>query len=134
MTKRLTLILVAASTAICLSGCGSTARTATKPPKHEAIPDVRGMNAPDAVVRLLKARYCVQLRVGKAVSIQSRMPVQEQAPAAGSTGRAWSTVTLTVGVPTRPGTPKHVKLNMGVDTWGGGRTPCPPIQTTGATH
>lgn len=89
------------------------------------------MNAPDAVVRLLKARYCVQLEAGKRVPTTSRMPVQRQVPVAGSTGGTWSTVTLTVGVPRRPGTPKNAKMYMGVDTYGGGRTPCPPIRTTG---
>jgi hypothetical protein len=105
-------------------GCGGSA-------KHEAIPDVRGLNAPDAVARLVEARYCVQLRVGKPVSAQAGMPVQQEEPAAGAAGRAWSTVTLTIGVPTQRGESKHGKVTIGVDTWGGGKTPCRPIRATG---
>lgn len=129
MARPPTLILAATAVALVFSGCGTGAKkaaTETMPPKHSTIPDVVGMNAPDAVVRLQQARYCVRLEVGNPVSRQSTMPVQHQAPAAGASGRAWSTVTLTIGVPARPGTPKHVKLNMGVDTWGGGNTPCRP--------
>lgn len=85
------------------------------------------MSAPDAIARLVRARYCVQLRVGTAVPLRSRMPVQRQSPPAGAAGRAWSTVTLTVGVPR---TPKHARVHfVGADTWGGAATPCPPVRT-----
>jgi hypothetical protein len=122
-------MVVAALAAAGLSGCGGTGRRSSQ----QAVPDVRGLRAPDAVVRLLKARYCVQLRVGTRVSLQAGMPVQGQAPPSGSTRRTWSTVTLTVGVPTAPGTPKGAHAKLGVDTvtWGGHRTPCAPIRTTG---
>ena len=122
-------MVVAVLVAVGLSGCGGTGQGSSQ----HAVPDVRGLRAPDAVVRLLKARYCVQLRVGTRVPLQAGMPVQRQAPPAGSTPRTWSTVTLTVGVPTPPRTPKGVHAELGVDTvtWGGRRTPCAAIRTTG---
>lgn len=95
------------------------------------VPNVRGMSTPNAVVRLLKARYCAELRVGTPVSMHEGMPVQRQAPPAGTTRRAWSTVTLTIGIPTKPGMPANRKVAVYTDTWGGGKNPCPPVKTTG---
>lgn len=133
MPKPPIVLLTLAAVALAAGGCGGAATNSTTatPPGQQAIPDVRGMNAPDAVVRLLKARYCVKLAVGKPVPAQKRMPVQQQSPAAGSTGRRWSTVTLTIGLPSRRGTPRHRAVEIGVETWGGARAPCPPIRASG---
>lgn len=93
------------------------------------------MSTPDAIVRPLNARYCARIKAGTPVPPSSRMPVQRQSPGAGSTGHAWSTVTLTIGIPTRPGTPKHVKFNIVTDTLSVRpvRAPCPAIRLTGET-
>lgn len=99
------------------------------------------MDATAAAVRVLRAHYCVRIKIGKAVpdplgpafNRQSPMPmpVLKQTPAAGTTSRAWSIVTLTIGIPTEPGTPKNGKATVGIDMWGGGSAPCPPIQASG---
>ena len=123
------LAVVLAATA-----CGSTAKP--KAQQRAPIPNVRGMNAADAAVRLIKARYCVRLEPGKPpandtrsrpgrFTTQMRMPVERQSPPAGVTRRRWSMVTLTVG-----GVSKHATTY--IDVWdGGARIPCPPIGTTG---
>ena len=128
--RKITVLL---AVALALSACG--AKPKPKPPQHAAIPDVHGMNAPDAAVRLIRARYCVRLapgtppandsrpRPGKSPTL-ARMPVERQSPAAGSTRRPWSMVTLTVG-----GISKHAATFIGV--WdGGAKIPCPEISTT----
>ena len=127
--------LVALLVAVCpLTACGAAATP--KAPRREAIPDVRGMNLPDAAVRLIKARYCVRLKPGTPPANDARpkpgtsptvakMPVERQSPPAGSTGRRWSLVTLTVG-----GISKRAATY--IDVWdGGAKIPCPPISTTG---
>jgi hypothetical protein len=114
-----------------LGGCGATHKAA--PPTRAAVPDVRGQNLRDAVSHVLDARYCVRLRAGTRVSLQRGMRVQRQAPPPGTTGRPWAAVTLTIGVPTPPGTPAGAKSKLGVDTvvvWGGRPNPCPRIQLT----
>ncbi|HET7128812.1 MAG TPA: PASTA domain-containing protein [Gaiellaceae bacterium] len=122
------LAVVLAATA-----CGTTAKP--KALQREAVPDVRGMNAPDAAVRLIKARYCVRLKPGTppANDIRPkpgkfkppRMTVEQQSPSPGSTRRRWSMVTLTVG-----GISAHAATYIAV--WdGGARIPCPKISTTG---
>jgi hypothetical protein len=86
-------------------------------------------------VKLIEARYCVRLVPGTPPANDTRpkpgklptgmkMPVERQSPPAGSTGRKWSMVTLTVG-----GVSKHAATYVNV--WdGGAKIPCPPIGTT----
>jgi beta-lactam-binding protein with PASTA domain len=125
------VVLLAA--VLALSACGAKAKS--KPPQHAAIPDVRGLNAPDAAARLIDARYCVRLargtppaddarpKPGKFTTV-TRMPVERQSPPAGVTRRPWSMVTLTVG-----GISKHA--SSFIDVWdGGAKIPCPEISTT----
>lgn len=119
---------------VSLTACGAAAKP--KAPQREAIPDVRGMNVPDAAVRLIKARYCIRLKPGTPPANDARpkpgtfptvakVPVERQTPPAGSTGRRWSMVTLTVG-----GISKHATTY--IDVWSGGaKIPCPRISTTG---
>lgn len=126
-------IVVLSATVLAVSACGTTSKPSR--PARAAIPDVRGMNAPDAAVRLIKARYCVRLAPGKQLATderpepgkfttQNRMPVEHQAPAAGTTRPAWSMVTLTVG-----GISAHAATY--IDVWdGGAQVPCPPIGVT----
>ena len=122
MRGRIVLLLVAA---LALGGCGSKPKP--KPAGRAAVPDVRGLEAPDAAVRLLRAHYCVRLEVAKTfpASTRAEVPVVRQSPAAGATPRAWSLVTLTIGLP--PQTPKSV---YGIDIAGAGSAPCPPIQVS----
>lgn len=109
-------------------GCGSPAKPKATPVRRAAVPDVRGLNAPEAAVRVLRARYCVRLRPAKAVPTTTRaqVPVLRQSPAAGTRPRVWSTVTLTIGLP--PDARKSVYF---VDIAGAGSAPCPPISTNG---
>ena len=116
------------------AGCGTTAKPTTA--RRAPIPDVRGMNMPDAAVRLIKVRYCVRLRAGTPPRRDDRpkpgsspttgkMPVERQSPPPGSTRPRWSMVTLTVG-----GVSRHAATYL--DVWGGGaKVPCPPISVTG---
>ena len=122
MRGRIVLLLVAA---LALGGCGSKSKP--KPAGRAAVPDVRGLEAPDAAVRLLRAHYCVRLEVAKVfpTGARAQVPVVRQSPAAGATPRAWSIVTLTIGLP--PSTPKTL---YGIDIAGAGNAPCPPIQTS----
>ena len=118
---------------LAVTGCGAAAKP--KPSQRAAIPDVRGMNLPDAAVKLIEARYCVLTEPGTPPANDDRpkpgklttgmeMPVEQQSPPAGSSGRRWSMVTLTVG-----GISKHAATYVNV--WdGGAKIPCPPIGTT----
>jgi len=121
-------IVVLLAVAVAAGGCGSPAKPKAKPVRRAAVPDVRGLNAPEAAVRVLRARYCVRLRPAKAVPTTTRaqVPVLRQSPAAGTRPRVWSTVTLTIGLP--PDAPKSVYF---VDIAGAGSAPCPPISTNG---
>jgi beta-lactam-binding protein with PASTA domain len=121
---RIVALLLAA---LAVGGCGATAKPKPRPARRAAVPDVRGLEAPDAAVRLLRARYCVRLEVAKVFPTQARaeVPVVRQSPAPGARRRAWSTVTLTIGLP--PDTPKEF---YGIDFAGAGSAPCPPIQTS----
>ena len=103
--------------ALVVSSCGTTAKPKPKRRDAQAIPDVRGLEAPDAAVRLLKAHYCVRLEVAKVVSDAGTSAGSgvRQSPAAGARPRAWSMVTLTIGLP--PDTPKAV---YGIDIAGAG--------------
>jgi hypothetical protein len=119
---------------LAVTACGGT--TKRNGPLREAIPDVRGMNAADAAVRLIKARYCVRLERGTPPANDvrptpgsprrpPRMPIERQSPPAGSTRRPWSMVTLTVG-----GVSAHAATY--IDVWdGGARVPCPAITMSG---
>ena len=124
MTRRTLVLLLAA---LAVSGCGTTAKSKPKPAGRAAVPDVRGLEATDAAVRLLRAHYCVRLEVAKVfpTGARAQVPVVRQSPAAGATPRAWSIVTLTIGLP--PSTPKTV---YSIDIGGAGNAPCPPIQTS----
>jgi hypothetical protein len=125
--------VVVLAAVLVLTACGAKAKP--KPPQHASIPDVHGMNAADAAVRLIKARYCVRLAPGTPPANDARpkpgqfpnparMPVERQSPPAGVTRRSWSMVTLTVG-----GVSKHAATF--IDVWGGGANiPCPEISTT----
>ena len=118
---------------LAVTGCGAAAKP--KPPQRAAIPDVRGLNLPDAAAKLIDARYCVRLVRGTPAANDDRpkpgtsttgmkTPVERQSPPAGSTGRKWSMVTLTVG-----GISKHAA--MFVSVWDRGtKIPCPPIGTS----
>ena len=124
MTRRTLVLLLAA---LAVSGCGTTVTSKPKPAGRAAVPDVRGLEATDAAVRLLRAHYCVRLEVAKTfpASTRAEVPVVRQSPAAGATPRAWSLVTLTIGLP--PQTPKSV---YGIDIAGASSAPCPPIQVS----
>lgn len=121
-------IVVLLAVAVAAAGCGSPAKPKAKPVRRAAVPDVRGLNAPEAAVRVLRARYCVRLRPAKAVPTTTRaqVPVLRQSPAAGTRPRVWSTVTLTIGLP--PDARKSVYF---VDIAAAGSAPCPPISTNG---
>ena len=120
------------ATVLSLTACGAKAKP--KPPQHAAVPDVRGMNAPDAAARLIDARYCVRLARGTPPADDTRpkpgksttaaqLPVERQSPPAGVTRRPWSMVTLTVG-----GISKHASSFIAV--WeGSAKIPCPAIST-----
>lgn len=118
-------VVVLLLAALAVSGCGATAKP--QPARRAAVPDVRGLEATDAAVRLLRAHYCVRLEVAKAfpTSARAQVPVVRQSPSAGAIPRVWSMVTLTIGLP--PQTPKAV---YGIDIAGAGSAPCPPIQTS----
>ena len=124
MRCRIVLLLVAV---LAVGGCGATAKPKPKPARRAAVPDVRGLEAPAAAVRLLRAHYCVRLEVAKVFprAARAQVPVVGQSPAAGATPRAWSLVTLTIGLP--PQTPKAVYF---IDIAGAGDAQCPPIQTS----
>ena len=116
-----------------LAACSG--KSAAKPtPKHAAVPNVVGVRAPDAVVSVEKAGYCPKLAIGSAVPEARGLRVQSQSPAPGSTGDAWSPVTLTIGIPTRPGMPKHRQVVLGADAWGGKGAPCPRLTANGTTR
>jgi beta-lactam-binding protein with PASTA domain len=113
--------------AVAVSACGAAAKPKPKAARRTAVPDVRGVEAPEAAARLLRAHYCVRLEVAKVFPRQARaqVPVVRQSPAAGARRRAWSMVTLTIGLPSEM--PKAV---YGIDIAGAGTAPCPPIQTS----
>jgi beta-lactam-binding protein with PASTA domain len=123
MRGGLVVLLVAV---LAVSACGTT-RPKPKP-KRAAVPDVRGLEAPEAAVRVLRAHYCVRLERAKTFprSARAEVPVVRQSPAAGAWPRRWSLVTLTIGLP--PDTPRSVYF---IDIAGAGSAPCPPIQTSG---
>jgi beta-lactam-binding protein with PASTA domain len=125
-------VVVLFASVLAVTACGAQAKPKT--PQRAAIPDLRGLNLPDATVRLIDAHYCVRLERGTPPAgdtrrkpgkptTAARMPVQRQSPPAGSTRRAWSTVTLTVGgIPARAVT--------SIDLWAAGtKIPCPRINT-----
>ena len=110
------VVLLAAVLAV--GACGTTAKPKPKTARRASIPDVRGLEAPNAAVRLLRAHLLVRLEVAKVFPTQARaqVPVVRQSPAAGARRRAWAMVTLTIGLP--PETPKAV---YGIDIAGAGR-------------
>lgn len=120
-------IVVLVLAALAVGGCGTTAKPKPKPARRAAVPDVRGLEAPDAAVRVLRAHYCVRLERAKTFprSAHAQVPVVRQSPAAGTRPRRWSLVTLTIGLP--PDTPRSVYF---IDIAGAGSAPCPPIQTS----
>ncbi|HEY2776739.1 MAG TPA: hypothetical protein VGI77_02460 [Gaiellaceae bacterium] len=122
--KAVVVLLLAA---LAVGGCGATARPKPKLARRAAVPDVRGLEATDAAIRLLRAHYCVRLKAAKTFPAPTRaeVPVVRQSAAPGTTPRAWSLVTLTIGLP--PQTPKAV---YGIDIAGAGSAPCPRIQVT----
>jgi hypothetical protein len=116
-----------------LTACGHTSAAPPKP-KHAAVPNVVGARAADAVVTIEKAGYCVTLEIGNAVPAARGLRVQSQSPAPGAARNAWSPVMLTIGIPTRPGMPKHRYVALGVDSWGGKGAPCPKLAASGTTR
>ena len=104
---------------LAVSACGTTAKPKAAP--RAAVPDVRGLEAPAAAVRVLEAHYCVRLEVAKSfpTSTRAQVPVVRQSPPAGATPRSWSMVTLTIGLP--PQSPKTV---YGIDIAGAGSSHC----------
>jgi beta-lactam-binding protein with PASTA domain len=115
--------------AVCLllaAACGGSAGTTGR-----AVPDVRGMNFPDAAVSLYDAHLCVHVVEGRSLPWGTRKePVEAEAPAPGTRRPAWSLVTLTVRFAEPPNVPRSQRRVHFLDvTWGGGKPPCPPAQT-----
>ena len=95
------------------------------------VPDVRGMNAPDAVALVVKSGLCVKLVLGARVPPGGKVPVLRQSPAGGAVRDAWSPVTLTIAVPAPPSLPKNAHVTLSVSGWVPAHTPCPPIRVSG---
>jgi len=107
MTKSLPII-AAAILALTLTGCSTAGATkiteAPEPIASETagtpIPDVVGMPGNDARDALLAAGFLVEFDAdGKVVLMAGNWNVEAQSPAAGETGAAGDTVTLTVSKP-----------------------------------
>jgi beta-lactam-binding protein with PASTA domain len=109
------------------SACGATAKP-KQVQRRAAVPDVRGLNAPEAAARLLRAHYCVRLERTNTYPKPPRaeVPVVRQSPAAGARPRPWSIVILTIALP-----PDTTKSYYGIDIAGADSAPCPPIETSG---
>lgn len=127
----LKVLVVVALTAL-LAGCGGAAEPSG--PRRAAVPDVRGLDLSTAAARLIDARYCVKLKLGRTVDDRpapgstpsaAKMIVRRESPPAGSTRRTWAVVTLTVD-----GASRHATTY--VDVWKRGTAiPCAPITTNG---
>jgi len=121
MNRRCCLPL--ATCAALAAGCGAAASAGP------TIPDVRGMNYPDAFVSLWGAHLCVHAVQGRSVPWGSRLqPVVAESPAPGRRAKAWSLVTVTVRTAALP-FPAAARSSVSrLDVvWGGPKPPCPPV-------
>jgi hypothetical protein len=107
---------------LALAACGGSAK-----PVGPAVPDVRGVNLPDAIVAVLHARLCPRLREEPEAWGSKREPVVAEAPVPGTHVARWSTVYVTARIPRPPG----AKGATAIDFFGFGganvKVPCGPI-------